>query len=438
VAGKEKVWVIKPTESNDEKLHIQEMRQGRFARRRAAVASEAPGASDPWASDSIGAGEAGRPDELGQAGRESYRPDEKGSPLLTLISYLAGPYAILTTRRGRENRFWVVLAIVSSLAAVVIGLRANAIFGGPHGKGVGFMVWLAVACLVTIMVFATWARGIFLLGHHRSWLLRRLPSWIRHPGAAGLLGLVIPGFGLFIAEHPRRAAATLMVVCGMVLSVLVFWQSPVLWRLSHAAGPLTGRGDSLERVFLVMGAIALFGAFVWIVQALDGARLAGYRMESPPRPHGDIVALALIVTIAALLVSFKPARVAETLDRFAVSTRIDGFRIIPLYASRAATILDPSRPEYAIQTVEINEELGRGNAARAMRRDLAERWRPYERMLRLEASLSRDALLPPAPAANPGPASVPAPGAANRHGAASPQRAALAEDAADHMSGTGK
>ena len=47
--------------------------------------------------------------------------------------------------------------------------------------------------------------------------------------------------------------------------------------------------------------------------------------------------------------------------------------------------LDPSRPEYAVRAIELNEALGRPTAALALRRDLAERWKPYERMLRIEA-----------------------------------------------------
>ena len=328
--------------------------------------------------------------------RASERVDEKGSPLLTFLAYLAGPYAILATRRGRESRFWVVLAILSATAAVIVLARANKIFAAPHGAGIGFVIWLSVACLATALGFAAWARGVFLLGRHKGWLLRRLPAWLRRPGTAGVLGLLVPGFGLFVAEHSRRAACVLACVCTTIVSALVLWQGPALWRLSQV-GVLLGHGDILERIFIVLGAIGLFGALVWIVQALDGARLAGVGpgRDGAESRHGDWAAVALVLAIVAALVTFKPARVAETLDRFAVSMREDGLRVIPLAATQAATRLDPSKPEYAVQAIELNEALGRPGEALALKRDLAERWKPYERMLRLEAATAEGPVFGP-------------------------------------------
>lgn len=135
-----------------------------------------------------------------------------------------------------------------------------------------------------------------------------------------------------------------------------------------------------------MGALGALGALIWISQALDGARLAGDRTGGTPVRPGDRAAVALVLAIAVLLVTFKPARVAETIDRFALSLREDGLRVIPLAAVEAAMRLDPSRPEYAIQAIALNDDLGRPGEAEELRRDLAERWKPYERMLRLEAA----------------------------------------------------
>lgn len=323
--------------------------------------------------------------------RRAARPvDEKGSPALTLISYLAGPYAILTTSRGRESRFWVVLAILSSITAAIMAARSSRIFAAPEGAGIGYIIWLSAACVVALMGFAAWARGVALLGRHKGWLLKQLPELIKHPGAVGIFGLIIPGFGLFISGHARRAAAALCTVCAMAISILVLWQAPKLWHLSKA-GVLNGRGDALEHVFLAAGAVALFGAMVWIVQALDGARLAGLQGEETARPRGDLAAIALVMAIMGLLAAFKPADVARTLDRFAISMREDGLRIVPLQASYAAMRLDPSKPEYTVQAILLNEGLGRPGEAQELRRDLAERWKPYERLLRLEAAATEPA-----------------------------------------------
>jgi hypothetical protein len=375
VGTKSKVYVIDPNESSTQKN-----RSGKRGAERTEYSPDSEGPQQAWRS---------------RGRRASERIDEKGSPHLAFLAYLAGPYAILATRRGRESRFWVLLAILSCTAAVIVFALANRIFAAPQGGGTGFIIWLSVACLALGAGFAAWARGVFLLGRHKGWLLRRLPTWLRRPGTAGVLGLLVPGFGLFVVEHARRAAFVLVCVCAMVVSALLLWQAPDLWRLSQTAGILAGHGDALERIFLAMGTIGLFGALVWIVQALDGARLAGAGAEGAEARHGDWAALALVLAIAVALVTFKPARVAETLDRFAVSMREDGLRVIPLAAAEAAMRLDPSKPEYAVQAIQLNEALGRPGDALALKRDLAERWKPYERMLRLEAAVTEGPVFGP-------------------------------------------
>jgi len=326
---------------------------------------------------------------------EGEQMNENGSPILTLLAYLAGPYTILTTRRGRESRLWVVLAIISGIAAASIAARASRIFTAPSGTGIGYIIWLSIACIAAFMGFAAWARGVALLGRHKGWLLGRLPAPVRHPSTAWIFGLAIPGFGLFVAGHAKRAACALCTTCALVVCALIFWRAPELWRLSQA-GILKGHGDALEHVFIALGAVALFGVIAWIVQALDGARLAGLRNDDAPQPHGDWAAVALVAAIVALLVTVKPARIAETVDRLAISLREDGLRVIPLHAVQAAMRLDPSRPEYALQAIQINEALGRPGEALKLRRDLAERWKSYERMLRLEAAVIENAVLRPA------------------------------------------
>jgi hypothetical protein len=373
VAAKSKVYVIDPKSAVEALLQ-----KGGVAGRGLERTEYSP--------DSEGPQQASRSRGSRARGRRMKGPvEEQGSPLLAFFSYLAGPYTILTTRHGRENKFWIVLAILSVTGAAVLFARANRLFAAPHGSGIGFIIWLSVACVAALAGFAAWARGAFLLGRHKGWLLKQLPAWLRHPGTAGVLGLLIPGFGLFVARHPRRAACALLAACAAVIAAIVLWYAPALWRLSQA-GILVEHSEILERIFLVMGAVGALGALVWIVQALDGARLAGDRAEGTSVRHGDRAAAALVISIAALLVTFKPARVAETLDRFAISLSEDGLRIIPLAATQAAMRLDPSRPEYAVKAIERNEALGRLTKAVAIRRDLAERWKPYERMLRIEAA----------------------------------------------------
>jgi hypothetical protein len=372
VTKKSKVYVIDPKSSVEALLQKGGVAQRGFERPEYSPDDEGP----RQAAGSRGSRARGR--------RAKGPVEEQGSPLLAFLSYLAGPYAILTTRRGRESRFWVALAVLSFTGAAVLFARAGRLFEAPRGSGIGFVIWLSLACLAALAGFATWARAAFLLGRHKGHLLRRLPAWLRRPGATGALGFPIPGFGLFVAQRPRRAAMALLAACAATVSVIVLWQAPDLWRLSQM-GILFGYGDILERIFLAMGAVGVFGALAWIFQALDGARLAASGGENPSRHTGDFAAVALTLAVAALLVTFKPTRVAETLDRFAVSLREDGLRVIPLAATEAAMRLDPSRPEYAIEAIALNEALGRPGEAEELRCALAERWKPYERMLRLEA-----------------------------------------------------
>lgn len=385
VASKSKVYIIDPNDTAGSGTQ-----KGRSGKRGVERTDYSPDSEGPQASTPQGSGPRGsRP----RGRRADERVEEKGSPLPTFFAYLAGPYSILATRRGRESKFWIALAILSATGAAVLFARAGTLFAAPHGAGIGFILRLSVACLAMALGFAAWARGAFLLGHHKGRLLKQLPAWLRHPWTAGALGFIIPGFGLFVARHPRRAACALLAACATAIAALVLRQSPALWRLSRT-GILVEHGDVLERIFLVMGAVGTLGALAWIAQALDGARLAGYRAEVAPAAHGestsgrhgDWFTVALVFAIAALPITFKPPHVAGTLNRFAFSLREDSMRIIPLAATQLAMRLDPSRPEYAVQAIELNEALGRFTSALAIRRDLAERWRPYERMRRIEAA----------------------------------------------------
>lgn len=323
----------------------------------------------------------GRPGSKTQPTAGGHRGNEDGSPTLTVLAYLLGPLSILATSHGRQSKLWISIGIVSVVVLEFIVLRAKAIFSPSGGPGIGFVIWALIAFVMTLAGFAAWARGVHLLGTCRGWHMRRLPGWVREPGIAAILGLVVPGFGLYVAGHHRRAVCALLGACAAVVSTLVLWLAPGLWRWNQTAGALPAQSDALERVFLVMGAVGLLGMLAWIIQWLDGVRLAGYRTGRDEGAPGDWAAAALLVAIVAFLTMFHPTNVAETLDNLAVSTRLDGLRVIPLYASEAAMRLDPSQPAYALHAVEMNESLGRTEAARAMRRGLDERWKAYEMMV---------------------------------------------------------
>jgi hypothetical protein len=116
VADKSRVWVIDPVEPGAQKSRSGKMG---FERTDYSPDDQAPGS--------------GTSGSRARDHRKNERVDEKGSPAFTLLAYLAGPYAILTTRRGRESRFWVSLAILSCTAAAIMIARADKIYAFPHG-----------------------------------------------------------------------------------------------------------------------------------------------------------------------------------------------------------------------------------------------------------------------------------------------------------------
>ena len=306
------------------------------------------------------------------------RLDEKGSPALALLAYFAGPFSILATRRGKRSLFWIWTAIISCAAASAAAVRwIGVIPRAAHGFGLGSLLWLVAACLAIVAGFTAWARGVFLVGRWKYAPLRRLPAWIRHPAAVCLMGFLFPGFGLHAAGFPRRAACALWTVSLIAISIVALAHSPAIWRWNLGAGSFALPPDTLELAFVAIGALGLLGALVWIVQALDGARLAEQLSGAEPRPRGDLAAAALLVASIAFVAWFQPADLAVSLDRFAVASFDEGLRVVPLHAAEAAMRLDPSRPVYALHAIEINEALGRTERAGELRRDLVSRWGAY-------------------------------------------------------------
>jgi hypothetical protein len=334
------------------------------------------GADESAAGD--GSSVAGAPRSASRRYDDLDRLDEKGSPALALLAFFAGPLSILATRRGKRSLFWIWTAIISCAAASAMAVRWSGVIPrAAHGFGLGSLLWLVASCLAIIAGFTAWARGVFLVGRWKYEPLRRLPAWIRHPAAVCSMGFLFPGFGLHAAGFPRRAACALWTVSLIAISIVVLAHSPAIWRWNLDAGSFTLPPDTLELAFIAIGALGLLGALVWIVQALDGARLAGRRTGVEPRPRGDLAAVALLVAIIAFIAWFQPADLAVSLDRFAIASSGEGLSVVPLHAAEAAMRLDPSRPVYALRAIEMNEALGRTERAGELRRDLVSRWGAY-------------------------------------------------------------
>ncbi len=314
----------------------------------------------------------------GGAATDARKTEEQGSPAFAAFAYVLGPLSIFATNHGRQSRFWIALAVASVVILEFIALRARSLFSNPEGAGASYAIWCIVAMIMTAAAFASWARGVALLGARRGWLLRRLPAWVRERGAAAMLGLLIPGYGLYVAGHSRRAVAALLGACAFVASLIALHFAPGLWRWNQETGAF--HDGALERVFISAACLGLVGALSWVFQWLDGARLAGYRTGRDDGMPGDWSALLLLIAIALGVATFHPGKAAHSLDGFAVSAEERGLELVPLYASEAAMRLDPSEPAYALRAAAMNERAGRGDEARAIRQKLVTRWKNYEMM----------------------------------------------------------
>lgn len=316
------------------------------------------------------------------------RNRQQPSLLLVMLSYVLGPFALLLTREGRKNRIWLSVAIGSGIASVLIVWRWKAILSLLEGRGITVVPVVLVSSLVILTGITAWARALLVMGRRNLLLPRLLPKWIKRPGPIGALGLIVPGLGLFIAGYPKRGTYAFWMVGTLIVSVLVLSNAGYIWGLHRGAGTIAG--DALEMVFIVMAAVGLLGAATWIIQALDGARLAERRFVRSEGPRGDMAAFALIVALVLFAVLFEPVSVAESLDRFSVSSHGDGYRIMPLYIELAAMRIDPSQPVFTARAAELYDELGRHDKADLMRDELYGRWRLCEGVLRRSGPAGED------------------------------------------------
>ncbi len=323
-----------------------------------------------------------------QAERNGVRSADTTSLPGIIISYLLGPLAIFAIRQGRRSRFWVALAAASAVMILSLLFGWNNILAGLGEKGFVIIPLMIVASVSILAGFTAWARAVYLLGSNRALFAQNLPDQLKKPGLVGSLGFIVPGLGLLVSGHHRRAAFTVWLTGFFALSIFVLSRAGWLWSWNRGAGSDALQGATLERLFAVMGIVGIFGALVWIVQALDGARLAERRFVRDASPSGNATAFVLLASLVAFFLMFEPASVADTLDRFAVSAGHEGFRLLPLHAELAAMRLDPSKPAFAIKAAELYDGLGRHESARIIREEMFERWKPCIGELRRHGMLN--------------------------------------------------
>ncbi len=335
----------------------------------------------------------GEEEQSGQGSVRS-RAGEKQSGVPLILSYLAGPLSILATRRGRKSRFWAGLSVFSViLSIIVIWMWRGLSYWSTRENPIG-AVMIIIAAAAVISGFSAWTRAVVLAGRHEGPRMRRSPDWIRSSFTVGIFGIMCPGMGLFVAGRSKRATAALWMACLTVISLLVLARAAWLWKFNTYAGAFAVRPDTLEYVFIFVGAAAVLGGLAWVVQALNGARLAGRAANRKTVSRRNWAAVALLVSMIAFSILSRPAVVAEALDGGAAAAGSEGLRIIPLYLSRAAVRLDPSQPGYVIRTIELYEASGDQARAEAMRRELVARLEPSLPLLEEEGLVIPTAWIP--------------------------------------------
>jgi len=309
--------------------------------------------------------------------RSSFSP-HAGHPSRTLIlSYFLGPVGLLASEGGRSNPVWVVLAGLSVGTAVLVGRRFHEIAGAlRQGQGLGFLLF-ALGLITWILAAAAMARGVKAGGEEASRAASGRPLANPSPLLALALGLVVPGLGLHLSRSPGRAAAALAGVGALGVGAIALWFAAPLWTWNHVS-PFGGASDlTMEIAFLAAALLCVFGAVVWVSQALDGMRQAGLLSPPASSPRSDRFGLALLVALAVLAVGFRPGLWAAECDFRAEWAEAHGLRLTPLGLAELARHLDPSRPDYALRAARLNESLGRRTAAEAIEKNLGSSWSLY-------------------------------------------------------------
>ena len=307
---------------------------------------------------------------MSQPAKESKPPrGELHFASLVVLTYLLGPFSVPLNpdNRGRKGLLF---------AGLVSGMAGLGMFAGRGyildliDKGWPLWPWALTGAAVMVTVFSIWARAALLVVRRQEQPRFRLPSLLRKPWAVGVTGLVAPGLGLLLAGCARRGATVIWLGGAIVGAVMVLAGAPAIWENNQAAGAGFMNPIVLETIFMLAAGILMAGLIGWIAQALEGARQMMGEPAIRHRMRGDWYAAALLFTLVGVALVWDPSAMAGHLDGGSVVLREKGFQIIPLKLSQTAHRLDPAPSQYAIQTMELCEELGRSGEAARLRREL--------------------------------------------------------------------
>ncbi len=304
------------------------------------------------------------------------------APLLAL-TYVLGPLAILLTPAGRKQKTSLALAGLSVAATAVLVLgRFGSLVRAENPASA--WLWVGLVAVAVMAGFTAWARALHVAGREGVPHVNKLPHWLRRSWAIASLGLIAPGGGLLLSGHRGRAAISLWLMWPAVASVVILLNVTGLWQHHQVSGWLASSGPALEVVFMVAGAIVALGFLGHIAQALEGMRQVLVEPGLKTKVKGDYYALAVVALVVVLVVAANPVQMAHQLDVGGDLMREDGYQVIPLQLTQAASRLDPANSEYVLQAITLYEELGQDEKAAAVRADLDQNLGTYVAMMQKE------------------------------------------------------
>jgi len=305
-----------------------------------------------------------------------------------VAAYTLGGIAPLALRVGPRKFAWAVVSTLSLAGWATLIWYWQPVRAAMAAGRLPILPFILGIALVHAFGALAWSRGLTRVVRDERYQPQALPRWMRHPWSAGLCGVLLPGAGLAIAGRGRRAGFALWNAASVVLAALVTSHAGLVWTWNVKSGADGLPSAFVESLFIAAVAVLVLGALLWIGSALDGARLVEQRRASFRRGRSrttawraDAAALGLIGALAAFALTLQPGPLAGDLDQFAGAMRFSGYRVIPLGLESLAAGLDPGRPEYQMRVAELQVDMGRPEAARAIQNRLRERWEVYAQML---------------------------------------------------------
>lgn len=302
---------------------------------------------------------------------------------LAILTYLLGPLSILLTPRGRRQKKMVATGLLSVGSMLVL---ASLQFAGVVDPNHPLSVWGWLALLVVAVVggFTVWARALHFVGREGIPHASKFPSWVTRSWVISGLGFVAPGSGFLLGGRADRAAIVLWLMWPIVAAVVILTNTLGLWQHHQTSGWLASSGLALEKVFIVAGAVVALGFLGYLAQALEGMREVLVTPKMKAEARTNYYALGALALVVVLVVVASPVQMARQFGLGGDILRAEGFQTIPLRLSLVASRLDPANATYAMQAMELYDEMGDTEQAAVMRSQMDQNLGSYVALVQKE------------------------------------------------------